>query len=267
MFEKKLSFGKQIGKVILAVSALCILSFYNSNAKPTKGNILMDNSSVVINELMAKNETYITDQEGKYEDWIELYNNSAEPLDISGYYLSDKADRPDKFQIPEGTIIQGNGYLIIWADEDGDQEGIHANFKLSADGEELRMYKTDMSMIQEVIFGPQEADMSYSRIPNGTGDFIIKEPTFGENNEGHSNVEDSNDPENTISLYPNPAIDHIFISSSMLSSNVIEILDSNGSFMQKGAFEGELLLDLVNYPPGVYFVKIGEVTNKFMIHK
>jgi hypothetical protein len=106
MFEKKLSFGKQIGKVILAVSALCILSFNYSHAKPSKGNVFFDNSTVVINELMAKNETYITDQEGKYEDWIELYNNSAEPFDISGYYISDKADRPDKFQIPEGQSLK-----------------------------------------------------------------------------------------------------------------------------------------------------------------
>jgi len=267
MFEKELNFCKQIGKVIIAVSALFILSINDSNAQLPKENCLLDNSGVVINEIMAKNETYITDQEGKYEDWIELYNNSAEPVDISGYYLSDKADKPDKYQIPEGTIIEGNGYLIIWADEDGDQEGIHANFKLSADGEELRMYEPDMTMIQEVIFGPQEPDMSYSRIPNGTGDFIIKEPTFGENNENTNSIDDSDGSENNFTLYPNPATSHIFISSEIITSGDIEILDSYGASLQKSSFNGEALIDLVNFPQGVFFVRIGVVVSKFMISK
>ncbi len=42
-------------------------------------------SSVVINEFMADNQSYITDNDGEYEDWIELYNNSGDNFNMSGF--------------------------------------------------------------------------------------------------------------------------------------------------------------------------------------
>ncbi|HCR48874.1 MAG TPA: hypothetical protein DIW24_04540, partial [Bacteroidetes bacterium] len=78
-------------------------------------------TTVVINELMAQNTKTITDEAGEYEDWIELYNTTASDIDLSGYFLSDKVDNLDKWALPNGTTIPANGYLIIWADENGSQ--------------------------------------------------------------------------------------------------------------------------------------------------
>ena len=47
-------------------------------------------SGVVINEFMASNSTTARDQDGEYDDWIELYNNSSSAIDLSGYYLTDR---------------------------------------------------------------------------------------------------------------------------------------------------------------------------------
>ena len=60
---------------------------------------------VVINELMASNSTTQTDNTGEYDDWIELYNRSSQPVDISGWYLTDKQNNLDKWQFPQGTVI------------------------------------------------------------------------------------------------------------------------------------------------------------------
>jgi hypothetical protein len=55
------------------------------------------NSQVVINEYSASNFSGFTDNFGENEDWVELYNTSASPVNLSGYYLSDRAGNPTKF--------------------------------------------------------------------------------------------------------------------------------------------------------------------------
>ncbi|WP_396189393.1 CotH kinase family protein, partial [Flavobacterium sp.] len=75
-------------------------------------------NGVVINEIMASNATSAQDETGAFADWVELYNNNATPIDLSGFYLSDDSTNAAKWQFPAGTIIGANGYLILWADED-----------------------------------------------------------------------------------------------------------------------------------------------------
>lgn len=140
-------------------------------------------SELVINEVMASNTTTISDEAGEYDDWIELYNNSANTLDIGGYYLSDNTVNLDKWQIPAGTTIAPFAYAIFWADEDSSQGPNHLNFKLSASGETLLLMNANLQMIDSVNIGQQTTDLGYARVPNGTGDFVIQSPTFMANNE------------------------------------------------------------------------------------
>ena len=105
------------------------------------------NINVVLNEIMASNTFTAADDSGQYDDWIELYNLTSQPQDISGYYLSDNELNLTKWEIPAGTIIQPNDYLIIWADEDGDQGNLHANFKLSGSGEHLRLFNQALEIV------------------------------------------------------------------------------------------------------------------------
>lgn len=117
---------------------------------------------LVINELMPVNSTIVADQDGEYDDWIELFNLSSSSIDISGFYLSDKRFNILKWKIPDGTSIPGNGYLIIWADEDSDQAGLHSNFKLSSLGEELILSDPNGSLIDEIVYPGQTQELSYS---------------------------------------------------------------------------------------------------------
>ena len=74
------------------------------------------------------------DQDGDFDDWIELYNNGSSPIDLEGYYLSDDPEDVMQWAFPAGTEIAANGYLVVWADEDEDQSGLHANFKFVCKG-------------------------------------------------------------------------------------------------------------------------------------
>lgn len=139
-------------------------------------------SSVVINEVMPVNTSYITDQNGEYDDWIELFNNSYMALDISGYYLSDSKSQLSKWKIPDGTIISGNGYLVFWADKDTTQTGLHTNFKLSSNGESVYFSTPDFLIIDKAEYPVQSQQLSWSRNPNGTGSFKWQSPTFNTSN-------------------------------------------------------------------------------------
>ncbi len=136
---------------------------------------IADSSAIVINELMANNMESLTDPQGENDDWIELHNVSSHAVDLSGMYLSDSQKNPRKWKFPDGTQIAPGGYLIVWADEDGKaRSGLHANFKLSKNGETVMLIDTDQQgnqVLDQIEFGVQQKDTAIGRLPNGTGDF------------------------------------------------------------------------------------------------
>ena len=148
---------------------------------------IADSSPVIINELMASNTKTLADPQGDNDDWIELHNVSDYAVNLSGMYLTDNQNNPRKWQFPDATQISPGGYLIVWADEDGNAEqGLHANFKLSRNGETIMLIDTDQrgNQVLDVIkFETQKKDIALGRVPNGTGDFISLEGTPGAQNQ------------------------------------------------------------------------------------
>jgi hypothetical protein len=125
-------------------------------------------SPLVINEFMASNTNYLQDENGDYDDWLEIYNCSSTTVDLSGMYLTDNLDRPTKWRIPQGITIAPQGYLLFWADGETAEGNTHTNFKLDADGEEIGLFDTDgITLLDSVVFGQQYANISYGRHPDG----------------------------------------------------------------------------------------------------
>ncbi len=147
---------------------------------------IADSSPVVINELMASNTKGLADPQGDNDDWIELHNVSDYAVNLSGMYLTDNQNNPRKWQFPDDTQIAPGGYLIVWADEDGNAEpGLHANFKLSRNGETVMLVDTDQrgNQVLDVIkFKAQGEDVALGRVPNGTGNFMSLKGTPGQRN-------------------------------------------------------------------------------------
>lgn len=179
---------------------------------------------LVINEFMADNETTVMDQDGEYDDWIELFNNGDVELALSGLYLSDDATEPNMWPFPDTTIAAG-GYLIIWADNDEDQEGLHANFKLSKSGESILLMEATMSIIDEITFDQQITDTTYGRFPNGTGAFEFMPPTFGEENVSTAIGLVEQNPISKLSLtgYPNPFQNQLSLAISLSTNQQVRV--------------------------------------------
>jgi hypothetical protein len=139
--------------------------------------------AVVINEFMAVNSVTAADQDGEYDDWIELYNLTNEEIDLTGYYLTDSKKNLTKWRFPAGTTITAKGYLIVWADTDTMQQGLHTNYKLSSLGERVILLSPDVKVLDKVEYDAQTSELAYARVPNGTGDFVWQAATFGYKND------------------------------------------------------------------------------------
>lgn len=92
----------------------------------------MDPGPVFVNEVM-------THTDPPYEDAIELYNPNSFPVDISGWFLTDSKDSPNKFRIPDGTVIQAGEYLVFY-EKQFNNPALSSSFGLSENGEEAYLF-------------------------------------------------------------------------------------------------------------------------------
>ena len=215
---------------------------------------------LVINELMASNVATAADQDGEYDDWIELYNNSAQAVSLDNLYLSDDPTDLLAWQFPSGITIAPNEYLIVWCDKDEEQVGLHADLKFSSGGESAILSYADGTIIEDITFGVQTEDMGYARNPNGTGDFVIQSPTFNYNNESLS-VEDYQFGD-SLKLYPNPTNGVFVLENVRYNIESVAIYNIQGQLLFQNSFKNvnQIELDLSSYSKGVYMLNINEST-------
>jgi len=207
-------------------------------------------NNVVINEFLADNDTTQADPHGEYDDWIELYNNTDSIINLTNYYLTDDSTDLTQWVFPD-TFIDANNYLIIWADDDSGQIGLHANFKLSKSGEEIYLLDNNQTIIDEIVFGQQSQDISSGRYPNGTGSFIEMIPSFESVNTGPVGIEEiiSNEEALLYQNYPNPFTNTTMIRYYVPITTYVNICIYNTL--------GQKIKNIVNTQqnPGIYSVQ------------
>ena len=214
---------------------------------------------VVINEFLADNTTGATDPAGELEDWIELYNNTASEINLTGLYLSDNPDNLNKWAFPSGTTIPAHGYLIVWADEDGSQDGLHANFKLKASGEFVALATSDGTVLDSISFGEQSSDRSFGRFPNGTGSFTDMPTTFAAENMLVTATGEAYLNNVVLEIFPNPASERVQVTvSEKIKDAQIRLLDARGQLLQSWLFEefNSSEISVATLPAGVYFLYV-----------
>jgi len=152
-----------------------VLAFDVSDAPP---------SPVRIAEILADNETTIADEAGQFEDWIELWNSGAAPVDLGGAFLTDDFAFPTKWPIPAGTVLAPDGRVLVWADGDVLDGPLHASFGLSKSGESVALFAADgATLLDGFTFGLQTTDVATGRLPDeGAFELSLLDPTPGASN-------------------------------------------------------------------------------------
>lgn len=243
--------------------------FRFATPSPGADNNETDYRGLVINEFVAINENSATDEFGNNLDWIELYNNRDIPLNLGGYFLSDKSNTPEKYEFPEPTILAAGGYITVWAAGIAGVSPYHTSYALSGDGEYVHLYNKDTITLDFVKFGPQVADISVGRFENGIGAFRCLEPTFGETNDpGTVNVNEFEPPQELLfSVYPVPATDYINIQLNDVGNGTIQVFSAFGSHVANYDYQGDgpHYIDLSGYAKGVYLIRIGNTTKRVVV--
>ncbi len=145
-------------------------------------------SQVVINEYSASNMNGPTDAFGDREDWVELYNPSGTPFDLTGYYLSDKSGNLLKWQIPSGSV-PANGYLLIFASKRNTVQGteLHPSFNLKQTRNEWIILTNPGGVVIDSLrmVNMTKMDHSVGRQTDGAPDWkLFTTPTPGASNVG-----------------------------------------------------------------------------------
>jgi hypothetical protein len=133
--------------------------------------VVITDEGIFINEIYAASGV----------DWIEIFNESDEVKDLSGYKIYD--DGGVRYSLPSGTSIAGKGYLVLVCDDTG--VGLNPDFKLSSAGETVTLENSASEIIDRVAFPAMNDGESYGRYPDGSANFR----TSGASTRGASNGE------------------------------------------------------------------------------
>ena len=223
----------------------------------------LTSGQVVINELMALNNSSVQNVNGGYGDWIELYNTTSSTVSLDYLFLSDDISNPTKWQFPLGKTIPPYGYFIVWADNDTSSVETHCSFGFSGNGEDIILSYANGIVIDSTVYPIQTNDISWGRYPNGTGSFVYMPPTFNAVNL-ISTIQENPSTQNFI-LYPNPSNGNVNIHSTYgeMDFKIVDVL-GNLVFQKRLVLENESIS--LNLSSGVYFYQ-GLTPNKTLSGK
>jgi hypothetical protein len=94
-------------------------------------------------------------------DWVEFFNTSAQPVDLSGYVFRDN-DNTRGYTLPAGSIVPANGYLVL----------LESQFGFGLGGaDEARLFAPGGVTLVDSYAWSTHAGITYGRCPDGTGAF------------------------------------------------------------------------------------------------
>jgi|GEM_PF-863853 len=218
-------------------------------------------ANVFINEIMANNNSTAQDNNGDFDDWIELYNGGLATANLAGHYLTNDASDLTKYQIPTGITtasIPSTGFILVWADNEDFEGDLHTNFELDETGGFVALVAPDgTTIIDSMSYGALAMDQSFGRQPDGSqnvGIFPAGGATPDATNNFISVVESEN---SSIRVYPNPASDFVYIDwtgSEQVQYNVIDMFGRTIFSAELNASNNRV--DLSSLSSGVYTIQM-----------
>ncbi|UTW62345.1 lamin tail domain-containing protein [bacterium SCSIO 12741] len=229
--------------------------------------IVAQAQQVVFSEVLAVNKKAVMDPSGEYDDYIEFYNPSEVEIDLSGYFLSDDKDSLYKWSFPEGTTVDGGDYLIVWADGQTAQSGIHASFKLSSKGETLYLSNPSKIQTSKFKFGRQYKNVSYSYLPATSRVKKYTKPTPGKaNGPACKLLLKAKKKKGGVKALWDPMKTTIQVQREGDKILRVEVSNKEGSKIYRTELNpGDEEINLSDVPAGKYELKIGPNTYRLVI--
>ncbi len=131
--------------------------------------------SLVINEVLADNNGGLSDEDGEYTDWIEIYNYGEEEINLKGYGITTDLEEPFYWTFPDINIYP-KSFIIVRAsgkDRKDNLKFLHTNFKINKKGENLYLTHTSGEIIDSLEVPKSDENISFGRKPDGTSNYAI----------------------------------------------------------------------------------------------
>ncbi len=145
--------GQSISRQDIANSGINYNDFIYS--KPTKGvkyEKIIYSNVLVISEILPHLSSSAT------EEFIEIYNNSSETVDLTGWQLDDSVGGSAPFVIKNGTTIMANSYRAFFKSE--------TKLALNDDGDAVRLIDPNNEVRSQIYYGQTRAGESFAQFNN-----------------------------------------------------------------------------------------------------
>lgn len=129
-----------------------------------------EDKQLVINEIVADNLSGLQDNNGRYNDWIEIYNCSSDDINLSSYYLSDEKNDLTRCELPDYVLKSGE-YLIIYCSDilPDESNEIYVDFSLDSLGDSVYLSDSEGVIKDSMTFPEQYTDVAFGRKPDEYG--------------------------------------------------------------------------------------------------
>jgi hypothetical protein len=151
--------------------------------------VIVTNSPVlaglVINEVLANNAT-LEEPNGSKPDWVEIYNPSADAVDLANMSLTDVITSPRRWVFPAGSVLPARETFAVRFDPDTPSSMTNTGFGLKSAGGSVYLFHKPSdggTIASSITYGFQAADWSIGRVPDGGSNWVLTIPTIGETNQ------------------------------------------------------------------------------------
>tara|TARA_B110000037_G_scaffold211206_1_gene262482 strand:- start:1605 stop:3896 length:2292 start_codon:yes stop_codon:yes gene_type:complete len=131
----------------------------------------LKSQNLQINEVVSRNYNGLLSFENKTEDWIEIYNNSLDTINLQNYYLSDDDDNYQLWQFPYKKLAPDSFLVVFASGKNIVSPELHTSFKLTSEGESI--YLSSNVLIDSISMPALNADNSFGRIAESSNQWSI----------------------------------------------------------------------------------------------
>jgi len=225
--------------------------------------------TVVFNEIVSSNDI-IRDEYGDKDDYIELYNTGNEDVDLAGMFLTDTPVIPTLVEISAiasgKTTIPAHGRLILWGDNEPEQGLLHLAFKLGKEGETIMLSRRNqmgqIETVDAVTYPMMNDNISYSRCPDGSANWVQQDPTFNYTNNILTSRKESE--KNDVAIYPTLITESFTIQNA--SGLLLTVTDLTGKEVFRDICSSDLETISARFmKSGLYLVSVG--SNRYKVLK
>ena len=174
----------------------------------------------LITEIMSSNNGTVTSSDGRYCDWIELYNPTDQPINLAGFSITDDPEIPDQCVLPYWVLDPGD-YVLLYADDQTSTDTeLHAPFKLKDKGETLLLFDSKSAEIQRISFPAMETNQAYA-MDTDSLEWALTDrctPGFPNTDEGHTVYQQNRRAYSPVAI------------NEVMASNVITLRDEDGDY-------------------------------------